>query len=329
MSNVLVTGGAGFVGYHFSKKILDNNFSTIILDNLDDYYDIELKLKRLSLLGIDTSEIKYGKEQKSKMYHNLGFVRGDICDKELVENLFSKNNLDYVVHMAARSGARNSFSNPLEYIKNNVEGTTNILDIANRYNVKHFLFTSSSSVYGNMEENKDISELKPISLYGATKLSAEIIAETYAKSKKLPITISRLFSVYGPLGRPDGFIYKCIESIKNEISIELFNNGEMWRDFIYVKDVSEILFRILLSTPESGFKVYDVGSGKANKITEVLQILEEILGKKSIVKNISGSKNESIITKAHNELIYQDVNLEKVSDLKANLKDFLQTQKVY
>ncbi len=206
MSNVLVTGGAGFVGYHFSKKILDNNFSTIILDNLDDYYDIELKLKRLSLLGIDTSEIKYGKEQKSKMYHNLGFVRGDICDKELVENLFSKNNLDYVVHMAARSGARNSFSNPLEYIKNNVEGTTNILDIANRYNVKHFLFTSSSSVYGNMEENKDTSEFKPISLYGATKLSAEIIAETYAKAKKLPITIARLFSVYGPLGRPDGFI---------------------------------------------------------------------------------------------------------------------------
>ena len=178
MSNVLVTGGAGFVGYHFSKKILDNNFSTIILDNLDDYYDIELKLKRLSLLGIDTSEIKYGKEQKSKMYKNLVFVRGDICDKELVENLFSKNNLDYVVHMAARSGARNSFSNPLEYIKNNVEGTTNILDIANRYNIKHFLFTSSSSVYGNMEENKYISELKPISWYGATKLSAEIIAKT-------------------------------------------------------------------------------------------------------------------------------------------------------
>ena len=103
----------------------------------------------------------------------------------------------------------------------------------------------------------------------------------------------------------------------------------MWRDFIYVKDVSEILFRILLSIPERGFKVYDVGSGKAAKITEVLQILEELLGKKSIVKNISGSKNESIITKAHNELIYQDVNLEKISDLKANLKDFLQTQKVY
>jgi len=329
MSNVLVTGGAGFVGYHFSKKILDNNFSTIIIDNLDDYYDIELKLKRLSFLGINASEIKYGKEQKSKTYHNLSFVRGDICDKELVENLFSKNNLDYVVHMAARSGARDSFSNPVEYIKNNVEGTTNMLDIANRYNIKHFLFTSSSSVYGNMEENKDISELKPISLYGATKLSAEIIAQTYAKAKKLPITIARLFSVYGALGRPDGFIFKCIESIKNEISIELFNNGEMWRDFIYVKDVSEILFRILLSIPESGFKVYDVGSGKATKITEVLQILEEILGKKSIIKNISGSKNESIITKAHKELIYQNVNLEKISDLKANLKDFLQTQKVY
>lgn len=329
MSNVLITGGAGFVGYHFSKKMADNHFTPIILDNLDDYYDIKYKLKRLSLLGIDTPKITYGNEVISKTYSNLKFIKGDICDQELVKDIFSKNEIEYVVHMAARSGARGSFSNPLEYIKNNVEGTTNMLDIANRYNVKHFLFTSSSSVYGNMEENKDISELKPISLYGATKLSAEIIAETYAKAKKLPITIARLFSVYGPLGRPDGFIFKCIESIKNEISIELFNSGEMWRDFIYVKDVGEILFRILLSIPESGFKVYDVGSGKATKITEVLQILEEILGKKSMVKNISGSKNESIITKAHKELIYQNVNLEKVSDLKANLKDFLQTQKVY
>ncbi len=330
MSNVLVTGGAGFVGYHFSKKILDNNFSTIILDNLDDYYDIELKLKRLSLLGIDTSEIKYGKEQKSKMYKNLVFIRGDICDKELVENLFSKNNLDYVVHMAARSGARGSFSNPYDYIKDNIEGTANILNISTKHHIKHFVFTSSSSVYGNTsQDNENTIQLKPISLYGATKLSAEIISETYSRAKNLPVTICRLFSVYGPLGRPDGFIFKCIESIKNEISIELFNNGEMWRDFIYVKDVSEILFRILLTIPERGFKVYDVGSGKATKIIEVLQILEEILGKKSIVKNISGSKNESIITKAHNELIYQDVNLEKISDLKANLKDFLQTKKVY
>lgn len=329
MSNVLVTGGAGFVGYHLSKKILDNNFSTIILDNLDDYYDIELKLKRLSLLGIDTSEIKYGKEQKSKMYHNLGFVRGDICDKELVEDLFSKNNLDYVVHMAARSGARGSFSNPYEYIKDNIEGTANILNISTKHNIKHFVFTSSSSVYGNTsQDNENTIQLKPISLYGATKLSAEIISETYSRAKNLPVTICRLFSVYGPLGRPDGFICKSIESIKNEISIELFNSGEMWRDFIYIKDVTEILFRILLSKPENNFKVYDIGTGVATKITDIIHVLEKVLGKKANIKNVAGDKSESTIAKAHKDLMFRGLDLQKMTDLEENLRDFLKEEKL-
>lgn len=329
MSVVLVTGGAGFVGYHFSKQIADNNFTPIIIDNLDDYYDIKYKLKRLSMLGIDTSKIAYGDEITSKTYSNLKFIKGDVCDQELIEDIFSKNEIEYVVHMAARSGARGSFSNPYEYIKDNVEGTANMLNVCSKHNIKHFVFTSSSSVYGNTKkEDENSIQLKPISLYGATKLSAEILSETYSKAKNLPVTVCRLFSVYGPLGRPDGFIFKCIESIKNEISIELYNNGEMWRDFIYIKDVSEILFRILLSKPENNFKVYDVGTGVATKITDVIQILEKILGKKAKIKNVSGDKSESKIARAHKNLMLRGLDLQKMTDLEENLRNLLKEERL-
>lgn len=329
MSVVLVTGGAGFVGYHFSKQIADNNFTPIIIDNLDDYYDIKYKLKRLSMLGIDTSKIAYGDEITSKTYSNLKFIKGDVCDQELIEDIFSKNEIEYVVHMAARSGARDSFSNPYEYIKDNVEGTANMLNVCSKHNIKHFVFTSSSSVYGNTKkEDENSIQLKPISLYGATKLSAEILSETYSKAKNLPVTVCRLFSVYGPLGRPDGFIFKCIESIKNEISIELYNNGEMWRDFIYIKDVSEILFRILLSNPENNFKVYDVGTGVATKITDIIQILEKILGKKAKIKNVSGDKSESTIARAHKNLMFRGLDLQKMTDLEENLRNLLKEERL-
>lgn len=329
MSNVLITGGAGFVGYHFSKKMADNHFTPIILDNLDDYYDIKYKLKRLSLLGIDTQKITYGNEVISKTYSNQKFIKGDICDQELVKDIFSKNEIEYVVHMAARSGARGSFSNPNDYIKDNIEGTANILNISTKHNIKHFVFTSSSSVYGNTsQDNENTIQLKPISLYGATKLSAEIISETYSRAKNLPVTVCRLFSVYGPLGRPDGFIFKCIESIKNEISIELYNNGEMWRDFIYIKDVSEILFRILLSKPENNFKVYDVGTGVATKITDIIHVLEKVLGKKANIKNVAGDKSESTIAKAHKELMFKEFDTQKMTDIERNLKDFLKEEKL-
>lgn len=329
MSVVLVTGGAGFVGYHFSKQIADNNFTPIIIDNLDDYYDIKYKLKRLSMLGIDTSKIAYGDEITSKTYSNLKFIKGDVCDQELIEDIFSKNEIEYVVHMAARSGARGSFSNPYEYIKDNVEGTANMLNVCIKHNIKHFVFTSSSSVYGNTSQDDENSiQLKPISLYGATKLSAEILSETYSKAKNLPVTVCRLFSVYGPLGRPDGFIFKCIESIKNEISIELYNNGEMWRDFIYMKDVCEILFRILLSKPENNFKVYDVGTGVATKITDVIQILEKILGKKAKIKNVSGDKSESTIARAHKNLMFRGLDLQKMTDLEENLRNLLKEERL-
>ena len=327
MSNVLITGGAGFIGYHFSKKLSDNNFSTIILDNLDDYYDIHYKLNRLSFLGIDTSKIEYDNEIISKTYPKLKFIKGDVNDQELIEDIFSNNEIEYVVHMAARSGARGSFSNPHEYLKDNIEGTANILHVCSKHKIKHCVFTSSSSIYGNTsQDNENTIQLKPISLYGASKLSAEIISETYSKSKDLPVTVCRLFSVYGPLGRPDGFILKCIESIKNEISIELFNSGEMWRDFIYIKDVTEILFRILLSKPENNFKVYDIGTGVATKITDIIQILEKILGKKAKIKNVSGDKSENTITKAHKELMFKEFDIQKMTDIERNLRDFLKEE---
>jgi len=323
MSFTLVTGGAGFVGYHFSKKLLDNNFSVLIVDNLDDFYDINYKLQRLSFMGIDSSQLLYGNELVSKTYPNLKFIRGDICDTALLEKVFVENSIEYIVHMAARSGARGSFLNPHEYVKDNVDGTINLLDISSKNRIKHFVFTSSSSVYGNSVSWDDKIELKPVSFYGATKLSAEIISESYARCKGVPITIGRLFSVYGPFGRPDGFISKCVQSLKNDITIELFNNGNMWRDFIYIDNAVEILFRMMLSKPANNFGIYDVGTGVAIKITDVVETLERILGRKAKIKNVGNDSSEAVSVKAHKELMFGNVDIQALDNLEANLRKFV------
>lgn len=323
MSFTLLTGGAGFVGYHFSKKLLDNNFSVVIVDNLDDFYDINYKLQRLSFMGIDSAQLLYGNELVSKTYPNLKFIRGDICDKALLEKVFIENNIEYVVHMAARSGARGSFSNPHEYVKDNIDGTTNLLDISSKNHVRHFVFTSSSSVYGNLASEDDKIELKPVSFYGTTKLAAEIISESYSRCMGLPVTIGRLFSVYGPFGRPDGFISKCVQSLKNDITIELFNNGNMWRDFIYIDDAVEILFRMMLSKPANNFGIYDVGTGVAIKIRDVVETLERILGRKAKIKTVGNDSSEVISVKAHKELMFGNVDIQAPNNLEANLRKFV------
>ena len=324
MSSVLLTGGAGFLGYHFSKKLLENNFSVVIVDNLDDFYDINYKLQRLSFIGIDSAaELSYGNELVSKIYPDAKFIRGDVCDKNLIDRIFRENKIDYVMHMAARSGARGSFSNPHEYVKDNVDGTTNLLDVSSKNRVKHFVFTSSSSVYGNSGLDDEKIELKPISIYGATKLAAEIISESYARCKKMPVTIGRLFSVYGPWGRPDGFIHKCVQNLKNNISIELFNNGNMWRDFIYVDDVVELLFRMMLSKPSDNFKVYDVGTGVATKITDVVETLERLLGAKARLKTVSTDASEIVSVKAHRKLMFNNVDIQSATNLEGNLRKFV------
>jgi len=324
MCSVLITGGAGFLGYHFSKKLLENNFSIVIVDNLDDFYDINYKLQRLSFIGIDSAaELPYANELVSKIYPNAKFIRGDVCDKNLIDRIFHENKIEYVVHMAARSGARGSFSNPHEYVKDNVDGTTNLLDVSSKNHVKHFLFTSSSSVYGNSGLDDEKIELKPVSLYGTTKLAAEIISESYARCKGLPVTVGRLFSVYGSWGRPDGFIHKCMQNLKNNISIELFNNGNMWRDFIYVDDAVEVLFRMMLSKPSGNFKVYDVGTGVATKITDVVEFLERILGKKAKVKTVSTDNSEIVSVKAHRELMFNNVDIQPMTNLEDNLRKFV------
>jgi len=323
MSSVLVTGGAGFVGYHFSKKLLDNNFSVIIVDNLEDFYDINYKLQRLALIGIDSEKIPYGNECVSGTYPNAKFIRGDICDRDLLNKIFLENRIEYVVHLAARSGARGSFSNPHEYVKDNIDGTTNLLDVSSKNHVRHFVFTSSSSVYGNLVSEDDKIELKPVSFYGATKLAAEIILESYSRCMGLPVTIGRLFSVYGPLGRPDGFIYKCVQSLKNDITIELFNKGNMWRDFIYIDDAVEILFRMMLSKPANNFGIYDVGTGVVIKITDVVETLERILGRKAKIKTVGNDSSEAISVKAHKQLIFGNVDIQALDNLEANLRKFV------
>lgn len=326
MSKVLVTGGAGFIGYYLSRKLIENYFTVIIIDNLDDYYDIDHKLRRLSLLGVDKNKIQYGKEVRSKIFDKLLFMKADIRDFELIKKIFSENSFKYVAHLAARSGARSSFDNPKAYVENNIDGFVNILEFSSKNKVDHLLFTSSSSVYGDMDNKNDTAMVNPKSLYGASKLSAEIIAKTYSKAKDLPVTIARLFSVYGPLGRPDGFVYKCLESIKKDQTIELYNNGNMWRDFIYIEDVVEMLFRLILTNPRRNFEIYDIGTGFLTKITEVIELIEKKLNKQVLIEKIPSVNNENIKIKALNPIQFRGISLLSLEQgLEKYLKEFFRT----
>lgn len=303
MSKVLVTGGAGFIGYYFTKKLLENNFEVVSIDNLDDFYDINLKLDRLRLLGIETSEIAYGNPLISKKNNRLTFIKGDILDTELLSEITNETDIDYIAHFAARSGVRDSFDNYDVYIENNIRGTANILNIAAKMKIKNFLYTSSSSVVGNYNENDDSEDENPHSLYGTSKKAAEILAKTYSSKYRLPVTIARLFSVYGYMGRADGLILSSIDKIKKNQTLELNNNGNMWRDFIYIDDAIEILFRLMLSAPKEGYDLYEVGTGIPTRITDAIAMIEKNLGMKANVKYKNSHLGENVFSVADIEYL--------------------------
>ena len=239
-SSVLVTGAAGFIGFHLSKRILEIGGRVIGFDNLNDYYDVSLKEARLEILN---------------KYDNFTFIKGDLANREEVDSLFEKYSPDIVVNLAAQAGVRYSIDNPKAYIDSNIIGFFNIIESCRNYGVKHLLFASSSSVYGNQKktpfsttDNVD----HPISLYAATKKSNELMAFTYSHLYKIPSTGLRFFTVYGPFGRPDMAYFGFTNKIMKGETIKIFNNGDMLRDFTYVDDIVKGIENMLENMPETG-----------------------------------------------------------------------------
>ena len=269
---ILVTGAAGFVGFHLSKRILEMGGEVIGFDNINDYYDVSLKEARLEILD---------------KYEKFTFIKGNLADKDAVDNLFITYKPDVVVNLAAQAGVRYSIDNPGAYIESNIVGFYNILEACRHYPVSHLLYASSSSVYGNQKKtpfSTDDNVDHPISLYAATKKSNELMAFTYSHLYNIPCTGLRFFTVYGPYGRPDMAYFSFTKKIMNGETIKIFNNGDMYRDFTYVDDIVEGIMNMLLNPPkpdENGdrAKVYNIGNNNPEKLMYFIETLEKAIGK--------------------------------------------------
>ncbi len=295
MSKILVTGTAGFIGFHLVERLIRESIQTskeeekwdiVGLDNINDYYDVNLKYARLRESGITKKQIEYNKFAASEKYDKYRFIKINLEDKENILKLFEKENFDYVVNLAAQAGVRYSLTNPDSYVQSNIVGFLNILE-ACRYNkIKHLVYASSSSVYGlntkmplSTSDNVD----HPISLYASTKKSNELMAHSYSYLYDIPTTGLRFFTVYGPWGRPDMAYFKFAKAILNDEAIEIYNNGNMLRDFTYIDDIVEGTFKLIIDVPKNKkyYRIFNIGNGAPINLLEFIKIIEKNLGKKT------------------------------------------------
>lgn len=282
MSKILITGSAGFIGFHLLQALLQKNHRIIGIDNINDYYDVRLKYSRLSTLA------------GTRNNENYEFIELDLADKIGIADLFTKNKFDIVINLAAQAGVRYSIENPHAYVDSNLVGFVNILEGCRQTNVKHLIYASSSSVYGmnikqpfSTRDNVDY----PISLYAATKKSNELMAHTYSHLYGIPTTGLRLFTVYGPYGRPDMAYFSFTKKILNDETIDIFNNGLMQRDFTYIDDIIEGIERVIDKVPEvlapnssnaeAPYKIYNIGNNQPVTLRRFITAIEAATGKKA------------------------------------------------
>lgn len=284
---ILVTGAAGFIGFHLSKKLVDEGYEVVGIDNINDYYDIELKYARLNQLGVHKIKAQvFAKKIKSDLF-NFSFVRLNLEDRDELPVLFKNENFDIVVNLAAQAGVRYSIENPEVYIDSNIVGFLNILECCRHNNIKHLLYASSSSVYGqnekvpfSVEDNVD----HPISLYAATKKSNELMAHTYSHLYNIPTTGLRFFTVYGPWGRPDMAPFLFTDAIINNRPIKVFNNGDMSRDFTYIDDIISGIEIVLNNPPKEiipPYKLANIGNGSPEPLFDFIKAIEKSVGKQA------------------------------------------------
>ena len=249
---ILVTGVAGFIGSYVAKRLLERGDDVVGLDNINAYYDVNLKYGRLATLGIKHDEIDWYKFVLSRIYKNFQFVRMNLEDRQAMQMLFANGHFDLVVNLAAQAGVRYSIENPYAYVESNVDGFLNILEGCRHHEIKHLVYASSSSVYGlngKIPFSEKDSIAHPVSLYAATKKSNELMAHTYSYLYGIPSTGLRFFTVYGPWGRPDMSPFLFADAILHDRPIKVFNNGDMFRDFTYVDDIVEGVLRVIAHVP--------------------------------------------------------------------------------
>ncbi|MDP8320913.1 MAG: NAD-dependent epimerase [Candidatus Stygibacter australis] len=299
VSRILITGSAGFIGYHLVKRLVeDHQYEVIGLDNINDYYDLRVKYGRLDDCGIRMQNIKHNVLIESDKYPNYRFIKLDLYDQKNLDKLFENQQIDVVVNLAAQAGVRYSITNPDAYLKSNIIGFYNILEACRQHQIKHLVFASSSSVYGwneklpfSTSDNVD----HPISLYAASKKSNELLAHSYSALYNIPTTGLRFFTVYGPWGRPDMALFLFTKKILADVPIDVYNKGEMIRDFTYIDDIIEGVVRVIQKpaqsdkewsgkNPDPGssrapYKIYNIGNNSPVKLMDFIKAIEQELGK--------------------------------------------------
>ena len=288
--NILVTGCAGFIGFHLCLDLISKKKVSLFgIDNLNSYYDIKLKKDRLKIL--------------KKKSNNFLFKKIDLINFDKLDRFFKKNKFDIIINLAAQAGVRYSLSNPDSYFKSNILGFYNIIELSKKYKIKHFIYASSSSVYGEQKKfplKEQFDTDKPISFYGATKKSNEILAHSYSKNFKLKTTGIRFFTVYGPYGRPDMALFKFTQKILSNKSIELYNYGKMYRDFTYIDDAIRGINIIIRNTKvkKSSFEIYNIASSKPQTLKKFISIIERNLKIKIKYKLLPLQKGDVVKTHA-------------------------------
>lgn len=334
--NVLVTGAAGFIGFHLCKRLLEDSNNVVGIDNINDYYDVNLKIDRLALL---------------KKHSNFTFYKKDIADLKATEEVFAdtyQTDFDAVINLAAQAGVRYSLKNPHSYIRSNIEGFTNILECCRHNKVKHLVFASSSSVYGmnekipfSVSDNVD----HPVSLYAASKKANELMAHAYAHLYGLPCTGLRFFTVYGPWGRPDMAYFSFTKAIMEGKIIDVFNFGKMKRDFTYIDDIIEGVVRVINKIPKSNlewdrknpdpgssyapYKLYNIGNNNPVELIKFIEVLENSIEKKAQKNMLPMQQGDVPITYADVDDLMKDVGFKPSTPLEEGINNFIEWYRKY
>ncbi|WP_413738745.1 NAD-dependent epimerase [Sodalis sp. RH21] len=330
---LLVTGAAGFIGYHVSERLLADGHEVVGIDNLNDYYDVNLKQSRLDRLQ-ETS--------------GFSFQKLDLADRQGIADLFAREQFQRVIHLGAQAGVRYSLENPLAYADSNLIGHLNILEGCRHQRVQHLLYASSSSVYGlnrKLPFSTDDSVDHPVSLYAATKKANELMSHTYSHLYQLPTTGLRFFTVYGPWGRPDMALFKFTEAMLAGRSIDVYNRGEMRRDFTYIDDIAEAIIRLQDVIPQADtqwmvetgspatssapYHVYNIGNSQPVKLMEYIQALEKALGIKAVMNLLPMQPGDVLETSADTGALYQAIGFKPQTAVPEGIQNFVDWYRGY
>ena len=332
---ILITGTAGFIGYHLAKKLLELGHEVVGYDNINDYYDVNLKYARLNNLGINRDNLKDNQLLNSTTLPKYKFIKANLEDAEVINKLFEIEKFDAVCNLAAQAGVRYSIENPHAYISSNVVGFMNILEACRHYDVKNLSYASSSSVYGLNKSQPFKTTDKtdtPISLYAATKKSNELMAHTYSHLYKISCTGLRFFTVYGEMGRPDMAPMLFADAITNDRPIKVFNHGDMSRDFTYVGDIIDGVIKVIenpLVDLQPPFKIYNIGANKPVQLLDFIEILENALGKKAQKNFMDMQDGDVVSTYADVSGLIKDFEYKPDTSLEVGISKFIKWYKEF